>query len=555
MKFRCSSWLYIILFSLFMGVVFAIRCYNREPSGDELLYQYVWEEDDDTDLWEKGHRFERKVSSWGDIWQTQVKHYMLVNGRALVHTVEQAFTGHMMAFTIINTCVFLLFVWLIVCYVAPRDKRGNFLLWLAVYISLLVLFPYQESLWISVNYGLNYLWPATMAVAVLILWDKILAGEVPAGYNIPIAVLAFVFGWTHEAFVVGVGGGMFIYYCCNFSRFRGQILVLAIPMWISAAIMLFSPGNISRFFGDSGDTGTTMFLRIGNGIGYVIESIPLMMMILGSLLLTVVGKRRELGLFIKTNSRLFTVMTVALLFSVALNTRIHSLSCANLIALLIVFRYLCSIKWYYSRLSVILTLIIAICFMGQQIILAKDTIEHYRLQHYLIKDYISNNDGLIHYSTSEIAPTSYPFIRTWDKPLYEVIYLMAYNSVYGEDRNEPRQVSDSDIYGFKNQEAVFDEKYKIEGNAPVYHIPGAIYFMVDSTKLKSGQTLVADLYPVDFNHRNVELAVKLKFLLFPDSYDSHMSLEVDTIESSRYGRLMLIKRPSVRKIKAIFVEQ
>lgn len=148
-----SNWFWIIVLSIPIGIAFAIRCYDRELIGDELIYQYAWEADDDTTLWSDDHRFDRKVSSFADIWQTQVKHYMKVNGRSLVHSIEQAFTGHMMAFAIINTAVFLFLILMMVRYVAPRNKQDNFMLWLSIYIMMLVFFPFSESLWVSINYG------------------------------------------------------------------------------------------------------------------------------------------------------------------------------------------------------------------------------------------------------------------------------------------------------------------------------------------------------------------------------------------------------------------
>lgn len=157
-----------------VAVVFFVRCYEHEPSGDELLYEYVWEDGDPTDLWMRGHQFINKVSSLEDIYNTQVKHYMLVNGRSLVHAVEQAFTGHKLAFSLVNTGVFLLFVFMIVNFVTGKNRRNRYWVWFSVVTGLLLMFPYEESLWTSVNLGLNYLWPATMSVAMLTIWKSVI---------------------------------------------------------------------------------------------------------------------------------------------------------------------------------------------------------------------------------------------------------------------------------------------------------------------------------------------------------------------------------------------
>lgn len=253
-----------IVLIAFVAIVFFIRCYKHVHSGDELLYEYVWEKGDTKDLWQKGHRFERKVETLGNIIQTQVIHYKLVNGRSIVHAVEQAFTDHDISFSVINTIVFLMFVTLIVKYVSRTVDFKNYALWLAVILVVLLLFPYQQSLWTSVNYGINYLWTSAMAVGMLILWDGVEYNKIPAKYNVLLVIYGLVFGWTHEAFVIGLAGGMFLFYCLNFKLYRQQKLLLTIPFWISACVMIFSPGNMIRFFGKNGNSGGFL-VKLSNG--------------------------------------------------------------------------------------------------------------------------------------------------------------------------------------------------------------------------------------------------------------------------------------------------
>ena len=58
---------WIISLVAMCAVFFFLRSYWHELASDELLYQYVWEEDDPTNLWNPEHRFERIISSPGEI--------------------------------------------------------------------------------------------------------------------------------------------------------------------------------------------------------------------------------------------------------------------------------------------------------------------------------------------------------------------------------------------------------------------------------------------------------------------------------------------------------
>lgn len=396
---------------------------------------------------------------------------------------------------------------------------------------------------------MNYLWPAMLAVAVLILWDKIIQRKIPHRFNILIGALAFIFGWTHEAFVIGLAGGMFVYYCFHFREFRGQIPVLAIPMWVSAIIMVFSPGNISRFFGDSGSLSSTTMVRLGNGIGYMIESIPIALVLAGALLIVLFGKRAELYAFIKKNDRLFYVFAVSLSFAILVNTHIHSLTFANLVALLIIFRYVCSISYNDSDIK-LPAVILAICFISQQALLAYETSVHYDYQHKLIEDFKTGQDGVIIYSSSDVGLLSYPFVRTWDKG-GNISKTLSY--VYSKLHKDIIVLTDHDSEVLTNPDKFFTDYNKVPGNMPVYHDKNGSYywFKQDSLTIAPGQIIEAELFPVDWNHDNAGLLFRLKFLLFPEKYESVMKLETDTIETERYGRLVFIKCPAIRKIKAI----
>lgn len=148
----------------------------------------MWEADDSLSMWTKGHRYERKIGSLADIVQSQKKHYFKANGRTLVHSAEQAMSGRrgFVFFCFFNTAVFLTFIWLVVRYTCDAVP------WILAVLALLYLMPFQRTLWTSINYGPNYLWPSVLTVALLAAWRRVAAAPRRRGMYVAAAVLAAV---------------------------------------------------------------------------------------------------------------------------------------------------------------------------------------------------------------------------------------------------------------------------------------------------------------------------------------------------------------------------
>lgn len=550
-RINVRHWQYVAISVLlcFVAVVFFIRCYAHEASGDELIYEYVWEEDDPTDLWSPKHRFERKIASFSDILQTQIKHYKVVNGRSLVHTAEQAFTGHPIVFSSMNTVMFLLLVALVVLYVTKKRGRAIYSLWFVVTAVLLYLFPYQESLWTSVNYGLNYLWPAVLSILVLIVWDSIESGTMQRRFAWLVVPLALVFGWTHEAFVVPVAGGVFLYYCFNFNRYRGQALLLTIPMWISSAVMVFSPGNISRFFG-KGNGGGGLFIKLTNGFDNLLHLKVIWLLLLAILVIAIIGRRRELRDFFARNVRLVWVFGVGFAFSMIANTAPYSHSFVELSAMLILLRLLCDYE-VFSKKAIQVSALIALClFIPHQVVLAKDTVTNYKAQHSMVEEYLESPDGIVRAYYPDISPTSEPFIRMWAKDYHSLmLYTQCYGYVHSMCSKPSLFLFEDDYRAVSEPSEFFVDKNKIPGSADVYKGDEGVYMWVNPDSIRADEELVAELYPVGWDH-DAQFLVRLKFAMMPDAYPSEEVVRYSEIET-RFGKSYMIVPLPLRKIKAI----
>ena len=547
-----------------VAVVFFVRCYEHEPSGDELLYEYVWEDGDPTDLWMRGHQFINKVSSLEDIYNTQVKHYMLVNGRSLVHAVEQAFTGHKLAFSLVNTGVFLLFVFMIVNFVTGKNRRNRYWVWFSVVTGLLLMFPYEESLWTSVNLGLNYLWPATMSVAMLTIWKSAInappshthslrtseAGNLRAikgrraVENVLIVLLSAVFGWTHEGFVVGVAGGMFLYYCFHFRDYRGRAVLLTVPMWLTAIVMVFAPGNLMRFFGGGDKVGSPFYIKFTNGFDNLLHLWFIWIALAVVIILLAFHRRALLAQYLRRCNYLLWVLGVSFVFSMVANTAPYSHTFVELMFFIMVLGYFSQkrIKVSY-RITFVLGSVATMLFVFQQLVLAKDTIHNYNMQRLMRQEYVESHDGITLLKMPEVNAVSRPFIRLWDEDGFYTQSLMAHTN----SKTRPVFLTEPDYKAVKRPDDFFVPENKAFKDVPVYKSPNGVFYWVHPDSIKGLEALEADLYPVSWD-LEAQLLVKIKFALFPELYPSSEELKIDTIHADK-GDAYRVVMPKVRKVK------
>lgn len=552
MSIKNINIIFISLLLAFIAAIFGTRCYNQESIGDEVLYEYVWESDDNTNLWDKDHRLDRRVSSFSEIITSQIQHYKIANGRLLVHAGEQAFTDHKVAYSIINTFIFLLFLSLIVWYCFSKTSRKYFSVWFLVALTLLYCFP-NAQLWVSINLAPNYLWPAMLSVLVLIVWDRIIRRQVPNSWIPLIVLLGLIFGWTHEGFVIGVGGGMFLYYCFHIKKFRGQILWLAVPMWLTAAIMIFSPGNLHRFFGSGEGSGVGWVGKILNALLIMSDVWLLWLFIIALLLIIAFKGRKYVSTFISQNSRLIFVFATAFVFSLIANTNPHSFSYVLLFAVLIFCKWISTSKFWSKKPVLVGAIILFIPFVCQQVLIARDNIINYRFQHRIIKEYKKSPDGIVEFDEPEYSPLARPFVKTWDlNEIRQTFPYQNWSKAYTNGKTSPLFLDPEEYKVISQPDSFFVEANKVKGNAPVYQSPGGVWMWVKPGEDLEGKQLEATLQSVSYDYE-VSLALKIKLAIFSSHYDKKTELKVDTIlsENSKYGRIIL---PNIYKIENINIK-
>ena len=539
---------WIIALLTICAAFFFLRSYWHEPSGDEIVYQYVWEEDDPTNLWTEGHRFERKISSFADILQTQRIHYMKWSGRNLVHAIEQSFTGHFTAFYILNTFVFLSFVWLIVIFVSRGSAtQSSYLLWLSVILSLLYLFPYQQSLWTSINYGPNYLWPCVLSMLVLLLWQRISDGRVPPRWNWAVALAAFVAGWSNEAFAVGLAGGTFIYYWLNFRRLPRQIIWLVIPLWIGTAILVLAQGNLIRFFGQNGEDVLQLHVRIFIGANNIM-GLWLIRLTVILVAVELYCHRRRITTFLRSSSLLLCVFCVTFLFTIVANSRDHSHTLMVLVCLLLVLRYLSDCRYFdkHTNYQRALCVVITLLFATHQAILCMDSLKERDFQRRMVAEYIDSPDGLVRYDAPKLFPYSCNYIRR----LTDInTYLKVMYIVYGKSEKPLTFLRPEEYDAVTGKTKLFVPENRLPGTAAAYSRPGFQYVWIHPDSVCTDCGYEYELAPISWSS-DVHWWYKVKYLLLsePDPLKQHE--DVDSV-NTRYGTMYNISSALPRIAKSV----
>lgn len=194
-----------------------------------------------------------KVHSFTDIIQSQINHYYLWGGRAVVHVILQALLLlPNWAIDLLNSLMYICFITLVYKLIIGRGKNSISLFILLVIAIWFLLPSYGDSiLWITGS--ANYLW-GTSIVLTMMLPYRFYGGGKNGKLNqilpsIGMLLLGVLAGWTNEntaAAMLIILVQFFIYYKCQ----NWTIPVWAVTGFLGGMIgyilMIKAPGNFVR---------------------------------------------------------------------------------------------------------------------------------------------------------------------------------------------------------------------------------------------------------------------------------------------------------------------
>ena len=223
------------LFLFLVGVCFYFMMVFSPLYADDYL---------DSFLWGTNHR----LNTIGDYLHNLYLHYFLVSARVIPHFFIECFGVFLgkSIFNILNAFTFVFFLYVLTRYsllLAP-NKSILFSQTLCIATSLVfLLMPGFSQVFLWVSGACNYLW-----TSVLLLWFLLLLEHKEThSSGIWLFLIGLICGWTNEAFVFGLGAGLFLHYLIFRQELtRGRLCLLS-GFFSGFLFLAFSPISIHRF--------------------------------------------------------------------------------------------------------------------------------------------------------------------------------------------------------------------------------------------------------------------------------------------------------------------
>ena len=462
----------IILLLVVTGAFFLMRSVNRELYCDEIMYGYKLNATKYGEYWTSPNTaLDGEIKTVGDVISSQYNHYFYGNGRSIAHAIEQLFTGviGVNVFYLLNTIVF---VFTIVLFVRKYMSRQYYLSWLLAIVMFLYLFPYPSKLWFSINLANNYLFPIFWTLLFIYQWGKLREKEETVSKVVlwTAPLVGLLAGWSNEAFAIPIAGGFFIYYIFNVKKVNPRALLSLIPLWVGTAIMVLSPGNISRFMKSSGDGGSKLMEVVQNA-GDNLLQLKLFWLLLIVVIAFVIFNRKRLVCMMKEHTVIVIAFVLGLLFGLVANTAYHSFTGIELFAMMLSCSLIAplieNIK-HKTIVAIVLTLVF--CVHQKMIVDAEKT--QVEMQRALISEFTSNRDGVVLYDNSYITPWVKPFVTAWVHEGASILYDRPFRYKYGEKRVFALVQKDYDAVRDFNSKSLNKDKI---GETPFYYFGGQIF--------------------------------------------------------------------------------
>lgn len=342
---------------------------------------------DDYDYAFKFGTYER-IQSLKDIFVSQFDHYMLRNGRFLVHCVVQLFCGILGIewFRIINTIMFVLF-----CATTTRLVCGTWrasIMWYALTSFVIWLFIPRIGFTILGNIacGVNYLWVGVASVAFILLHQKVADAKLSTGANIGLVVIGVLIGSLQESFSIPISGALFLYYCFNLKKFKGSVVWLVCGYWLGSIALIIAPGNFIRLQKEV-STERIIIVSIRRFLA-IFKDCWLLIVAVISHIVFLCKSRINVRQFISQNILLYMMLLIGLAFTIIIAyTGEHQLFFIGwlviLIMLKLLYAYWCSANVKIQQIVIVLILLCMIPMCGYTY--------KYRLKDYILYEQLVDN--------------------------------------------------------------------------------------------------------------------------------------------------------------------
>ncbi len=380
-----SSILSRSIFFIIIGIAFYLLDRFCIFNIDDYMYAY------------KFGTFE-PITSFSDIISSQCDHYFQQNGRFIIHCFVQLFCGIIGIewFRIFNTIAFIAFCGLTTRIVCQTWKAPIVWYALTTFIIWLCIPRICNTLLGNIAFGINYLWAGIFSILFLLLFQHTAKHNQGSFiHKLILLIVGSICGSLQETFSIPIAGFLFIYYCFNIKKLRGNIFWLLLGYCIGAAILIFAPGNFVRL---STNSSSFSFLdivinRIRN-IAY--DGWVLWLVVLGLIIGYIKSKTRLIE-FVHYNIPYYVMICIGLLFAIFIAyIGEHQLFFIGWLAIVVILNGIYfSFKRQIERYSTHVVLCILFIMIPLYSLIYKYRKEVYELRQDLITEISNSKDGLV----------------------------------------------------------------------------------------------------------------------------------------------------------------
>jgi len=234
---------------LLMGGAVYLICSCNPLRWDDLMYEYMWYDYRPVGLLHPIN-LENRIDNITEAFVSQCNHYVVMNGRFIVHFITQCFCGFVGkdVFNVCNAIVYVFFLFMGVRFVDAKINHQVFF----VLTGLWFLPPIQWIFSFDVVFPINYLWTTTACLFFLFLFHN---ASIHTNQSLWLNLLFLLYGVFcgnfHEGFTLLISGSLFFYVLFHFRELNNSQWCLIVGMWIGTLTVLLSPGIWGRATGVS----------------------------------------------------------------------------------------------------------------------------------------------------------------------------------------------------------------------------------------------------------------------------------------------------------------
>ena len=290
-----------------IGIAFGILNFLTPEYIDDYLYKFIFHEE--------GASLDSPITSLWDVFYSQYNHYFVFNGRVVVHTIVQLFSGLLgkNIFNIFNPFVFLLLVFLITGISSPIKVLN-----ICFTTSLIfLLFPAFNDTVLWMTGSINYMW-SSAAVCLFLYCIESWKEKKMSFPSSCLGLLWIIAGWSHEGITFPLALSLVFYMIVNYRTIgKKAISLMILGFVIGAFLCAFSPATLSRGHLNDGVGMSILLNKILSGVEMCTKLRAIYALLL-VILVMFISKRQNAFLWLKNFYRNNLILCNAYILSFGL---------------------------------------------------------------------------------------------------------------------------------------------------------------------------------------------------------------------------------------------